>query len=112
MQQTFAIHKFVIQKAEEHEILMPRSARILHVETQPQPDGELILCAWALVLKADPPQPRKVRVIATGESLSSEVVEHFEHVATVQEVGVIRGAEAPTFKSIVHHVFMEKPPVN
>lgn len=106
------IHKFVVEPSEAPEVQMPRSARVLDVQMQPQPDGGAALCIWALVLKGDVPQPRAVKIVATGEDLEADVVEKFDHLSTLQTLEPRVGPEGIVPKSIVHHVFLERPPIN
>lgn len=105
----FTIHKFTLAGAKEQQVNMPRSARVLDVQLQPQADG-VALCVWALVLAGDAPQPRHLVFVETGEILDGDFIERFEHVSTVQSIHV--AGEGATPKSIVTHVFLERPAVN
>jgi hypothetical protein len=109
----FTIHKYTLTPEKMQTVDMPQSAQVIHVDFQPTSDDTLDLCIWAMVLPSQPTQPRRVLNLATGEELPDEIVERFVHIKTIQTVALRQDGEGTVFpKSIVMHLFLERPKVN
>lgn len=66
----FTIYKYPVMISDEVEVLMPRSARILHVAQQPLAVGDLQV--WAHIDKREPMVVRKLRIYGTGHDMPGE----------------------------------------
>ena len=111
MTDKYRIFKYPIDLEEKFQVIeMPQNARVLDV--QPQVDHEkesVTIVMWALVMADQPKVPRKLVLIDTGEEFPGEVVEHFEHIKTLQVVmprQLENGEVVP--KTIVWHLFLER----
>jgi len=109
----FKIFKYVLNGEKEQTLELPRNAQVLEIDFQPQIEGGVDLCMWALVLPDHPTEKRRIRMIDTGEPIPDEVVEKFRHVKTIQLVAP-RVDEAGELvpKAIVFHLFLERGVVN
>jgi hypothetical protein len=109
----FKIFKYVVEPTQTpggYEVEMARSAKVLDVQTQLDvAAGAFRLVLWALVMPASPKVRRRVALVATGDELSADLVEHFDHVTTLQSVEPRETTDGQIVpKSIVHHVFLER----
>lgn len=106
----FKIFKYTIAGAKFQSIKMPRNARILDVQMQPDPverTAELVM--WALVVPEQPMIERKLVMVDTGEGFPSDIVEQFDYIKTVQTMEPRQQADGTTVpKTIVYHLFLER----
>lgn len=72
------IWKFPFDLEGEFEVIMPASARILHVELQ-----ERTPCIWALVNTSHDPQVKRFKVVGTGHALPFDRA--WTYIATFQQ---------------------------
>ena len=113
MSDNFKIFKYELTGEKSQELEMPRNAQVLEVEFQPQTNGGVELCMWALVLSDHPKEKRRVVMIDTGEPIPDEVVERFRHIKTIQMMAPrVEDDGEVVPKAIVFHLFLERGVVN
>lgn len=69
------VFKYALSFSEPADVLMPLSAKILHVDSH---NG--VPCIWALVEAEEQPTPRRFYIRGTGQPIAKE----FSYVATFQ----------------------------
>lgn len=110
---SFKIYKYPLRVQNEQTLELPRGAKMLSLQPQPQTDGQLHLCLWALVPTEAPMEERTFRVVETGQELSDDLIEKFTHLDTFQMMEPRHTEDGESvLKSIVHHVFVERAVLN
>ncbi len=73
-------YELLLSSSNQHEIVIPKDAKILTVQTHKDE-----LCIWALVETDNPKTVRQFRVYGTGQMIINP--NRLEYVATTQQMG-------------------------